>query len=83
MIRAPEPGGTSGDVANILTSIRCTRPANCWTVGVVEMSLGAADQILRWNGTTWRTALGPALAPGPGGQPRHRHSRRIGTQAGG
>jgi hypothetical protein len=64
VIRAPEPGGTRGDVANILTSIRCTRPANCWTVGVVEMSLGAADQILRWNGTTWRTALGPALVPG-------------------
>ncbi len=74
VIRAPEPGGTSGDIANILTSIRCTRRANCWTVGVVEMSLGAADQILRWNGTTWRTALGPALVPGVWGsdQPHRR-----------
>jgi hypothetical protein len=60
VIRTPEPGGTNADVANILTSIRCTKPANCWAVGVVEQSLEAEDQILRWNGTGWRTILGPA-----------------------
>jgi len=60
VIRAPEPGGTNGDVSNILTSIRCTKPSNCWAVGVVEMSAGAADEILHWNGTRWRTTLGPS-----------------------
>ena len=59
-IHAPEPGGTNGDVANILTSIRCTRTASCWAVGAVEMSTGAADQILRWNGTKWSITLGPS-----------------------
>ena len=59
-IHTPEPGGTNPDVANILTAIRCAKPANCWAVGVVEGSVGAEDQIISWNGAKWRTILGPA-----------------------
>jgi hypothetical protein len=60
VIRTPEPGGTGGDVANILTSVRCATPGNCQAVGVVETSTGAEDQILHWNGTRWTTTLGPS-----------------------
>jgi hypothetical protein len=77
VIRAPEPGGTNGDVANILTGIRCTKPANCWAVGAVEMSTGAADQILHWNGTSWRTTLGPSLVISGGTATAGTSARRL------
>lgn len=60
VIRTPEPGGTGGDVANILTAIRCAGPGSCWAAGVIETSTGAEDQILRWKGTAWTVALGPS-----------------------
>jgi hypothetical protein len=69
-VTAPDPDGTGPQARNDLLAVTCTaasdcwagctRPANCWAVGAVEMSVGAADQILRWNGTRWRTVLGPS-----------------------
>jgi hypothetical protein len=48
-----------------LNGVFCTSPGNCWAVGSQATSGGdtTVNQVLRWNGSTWR----PFPVPEPGG----------------
>jgi hypothetical protein len=50
----PNPAGTANKDENELSSIRCTSPGFCWTVGLQENSGGTErNEALRWNGAKW------------------------------
>ena len=48
---------------NVLDGVFCTSRTRCWAVGGQEGAAGIANQVLRWNGTTWRKVS----VPNPGG----------------
>jgi hypothetical protein len=69
------PGLFSGQIlpveaiaATALSGVYCTSASNCWAVGVQRASgeSAALNQMLRWNGSTWR----PFPVPQPAGTRR-------------
>jgi hypothetical protein len=54
VVHTPNSGGTGMNVANSLSSVRCTSASNCWAVGDADLSNDTdINQILQWNGTKW------------------------------
>jgi hypothetical protein len=49
-----------------LYGVYCTSAANCWAVGEVRDGSADANQILHWNGKTWRGVLVPNPAGASG-----------------
>jgi hypothetical protein len=46
-----------------LDSVYCTTKANCWAVGQRHAGKAYLNEIIHWNGTSWRQAV----VPNPGG----------------
>jgi hypothetical protein len=54
-VKTPNPEGTATGDLNELLGVRCVSSANCWAVGVLaSKTTGIRDEILHWNGTTWK-----------------------------
>lgn len=61
-VSAPSPGGGGRSAFNILESVSCVSPTNCWAAGNYETT-AYFNQILHWNGKKWSDAK----TPQPGG----------------
>lgn len=62
LIKTPNPGGmTMGDL-NVLGSVRCSSPGNCWAAGddgMLPPKLTLLNQMLHWNGSKWKLVTVP------------------------
>lgn len=66
LVTTPDPGGTSANEVNGLSSIRCPVTGTCLAVGSYGTSFSPAitlNQVLLWNGSTWTQVT----TPNPGG----------------
>ncbi|HXS66291.1 MAG TPA: hypothetical protein VN767_25835 [Streptosporangiaceae bacterium] len=62
LISTPDPAPAKKNHVNLLTSVRCASPANCWAVG----TSGAAgkkfilsNEMLHWTGKKWNQVIVP------------------------
>jgi hypothetical protein len=54
VVDTPDPAGASSGDVNRLEAVRCVSAANCWAVGLANMSDGSDfGQALHWNGMRW------------------------------
>ena len=63
-VATPEPDGTGAGASNILVSVSCSSPGDCWTVGYLGTFLSAGpilNEALHWNGTAWSKVSTPDL----------------------
>jgi hypothetical protein len=62
--RVPNPGGVGASDLSVLDAIGCTSAKACWGVGtygsVATGSYNLSNEVLRWNGRTWRTVSVPS-----------------------
>lgn len=67
VVPTPDQGGTAsgGDVSQ-LDGVSCPSAGSCWAVGDYHTGGTTLNQVLHWNGRTWRlvTAPSPATAGG-------------------
>jgi hypothetical protein len=77
-VSTPEPDGTGAFASNILTSVSCSSPGNCWTVGYLGVfsSGPILNEALHWNGTHWSKVS----VPDPGGSADGDHSSLYGVR---
>ncbi len=55
-VSAPNPAGTTAGHVNVVTSLRCTSPGDCWAVGgdgAVGTGIQLVNEVLHWNGKKW------------------------------
>jgi hypothetical protein len=61
-VKPPNPAGNSTGDANLLLSVRCTGPNDCWaagTGGLISLPLKLRNAMLHWNGMKWAKATVP------------------------
>ena len=78
-VAVPEPDGTGAGASNILVSVTCSSPGNCWTVGYVGSFLTVGpilNEALHWNGMHWSKVS----TPDPGGSADDDHSILYGVR---
>lgn len=59
-VEAPD----TGTLENSLAAVDATGPDDVWAVGSASSGAGAQPMILRWDGTSWNTAIAPNLLGG-------------------
>lgn len=65
-VKPPNPaGGSTGDL-NVLDSVRCTAPQDCWAAGsagtTVNNNIKLRNAMLHWNGKKWAKVAVPSPA---------------------
>jgi hypothetical protein len=62
--RVPNPGRVGPSDLSVLSAVGCTSAKACWGTGtygsVAEGSYNLSNEVLRWNGRTWRTISVPS-----------------------
>src|SRR5262249_32767430 len=64
-VKTPNPAGGKKNHGQAILSVRCTSPDACWAVGtygVLGKKFILRNEVLRWNGKTWKqiTVVNPA-----------------------
>ena len=78
-VSTPEPDGTGAFASNVLVSVNCSSPDNCWAVGYVgnlDLVQPVLNEALHWNGSHWSMAT----VPDPGGHADDDHSFLYGVR---
>ena len=55
-VKTPNPAGSSPGDVNVVVSLRCTSPGDCWAVGAngtVDAGTKVLNEVLHWNGRKW------------------------------
>lgn len=63
-VAMPQPAGTGTDHTNHLAAVTCSSASECWAVGYLQSRQVTGNQILRWDGASWKRA--PTPGPGSG-----------------
>jgi hypothetical protein len=61
-VKPPNPGGNTMGRANVLDSVRCTAPTDCWAAGTggsIMNTIKLRNAMLHWNGTKWAMVTVP------------------------
>ncbi len=78
-VSTPQPDGTLTNFSNVLTSVNCSAPDNCWAVGYIgnlDFNAPVLNEALHWNGSHW-TAVS---VPSAGGLDADDHSFLYGIR---
>jgi hypothetical protein len=78
-VPTPQPDGTLANFSNVLTSVSCSAPDNCWAVGYIgnlDFNAPVLNEALHWNGAHWSAAS----VPSPGGLDADDHSFLYGIR---